>query len=74
MSASATHGIIRVGHAVRSLAVAETPARHSELASSLAYWAATYQTLPSDFSANPSPLPVGEAIQKVDVVPVQDRT
>lgn len=74
MSASATHGIIRVGHAVRSLAVAETPARHSELASSLAYWAATYQTLPSDLSANPSPLPVGEAIQKVDVVPVQDRT
>lgn len=73
ISASATHGVIRVGHAVRSLEVAETAARYSELASSLAYWASTYQSLPSDLSANPSAAPVSEAIKRVEVVPLQDR-
>lgn len=44
--ASATHGLIRTGHAVRSLLEADTPARRSELGQGLAYWAARYQPLP----------------------------
>jgi hypothetical protein len=44
--ASAMHGVIRVGHAVRSLEDAETPLRLRELAEALGYWAASYQTLP----------------------------
>ena len=43
--AAATHGVIRVGHATRSLAVEETPQRLGELADAFASWAATYQEL-----------------------------
>jgi hypothetical protein len=46
MIAAAFHGVIRTGHAVRSLAAAETPARRRELADGLAYWAASYTTFP----------------------------
>ena len=51
MAASATHGVIRTAHAVRSLAQApaDTPADPllvDELAQGLAFWAARYQTLP----------------------------
>ena len=45
--ASAMHGIIRVGHAVRSLSEAETPERSRELADGFGYWAAAYQILPT---------------------------
>lgn len=45
IAAGATHGVIRVGHAVRSLADEETPARTLELAHGLAYWAARWQPL-----------------------------
>ena len=45
--AAATHGVIRVGHAVRSLTAEETPHRLRELADALASWAATYQELPT---------------------------
>ncbi len=43
---AATHGVIRVGHAARSLARHDTPGRRKELARGFAYWAATHQTLP----------------------------
>ncbi|HSB63632.1 MAG TPA: hypothetical protein VLJ18_05670 [Thermoanaerobaculia bacterium] len=43
---AAAHGVIRVGHAARSLARHDTPARRKELARGFAYWAATHQTLP----------------------------
>ncbi|MGL5909299.1 MAG: hypothetical protein ACRCZP_04800 [Phycicoccus sp.] len=49
MAASATHGVIRVAHAVRSLAASDsTPDRLlvDELAQGLALWAARYQTVP----------------------------
>ncbi len=52
--ASATHGVIRVGHAVRSLAASESPRRVRELADGLAYWAANYQELPANPRAAPS--------------------
>ncbi|MGC2200346.1 MAG: questin oxidase family protein [Stellaceae bacterium] len=45
--AAATHGAIRLGHAVRSLMAAETQWRLRELADALASWAATYQELPT---------------------------
>jgi len=44
--AAATHGLIRTGHAVRSLAAGTTPPRLHELAEGLGYWAARYQILP----------------------------
>ena len=49
--ASATHGLIRTGHAVRSLSSGETPQRKGELAQGLGYWAARYYTLPGTPSA-----------------------
>lgn len=44
--AAATHGLIRTGHAARSLAKEDTPQRRQELAQGLGYWAARYYTLP----------------------------
>lgn len=49
LAASATHGVIRTAHAVRSLAAAgpdPDPLLRAELADGLAFWAARYQTLP----------------------------
>jgi hypothetical protein len=46
-AASATHGIIRVGHAVRALlADGDNPVHTAELAHGLAYWAARWQPYP----------------------------
>ena len=47
-AASATHGIIRTAHAVRSLASAGDPddLLTAELGSGLGYWAARFQYLP----------------------------
>ncbi|MFE9746747.1 hypothetical protein ACFYOT_17745 [Saccharothrix saharensis] len=45
--AGATHGVIRVGHAVRVLLAGDaTPPRVAELAHGLGYWAARWQELP----------------------------
>ena len=44
--AAATHGPIRVGHALRSLEESESAVRRSELAAALGYWAASFQRLP----------------------------
>ena len=52
IAAGATHGVIRVGHAVRVLLTdGDSQLRISELAQGLAYWAARWQpvTAPSDF-------------------------
>jgi hypothetical protein len=68
LMAAATHGLIRTGHAVRSLAASETPPRLHELAEGLGYWAARYQRLPgspTDRHAGRSPR---EAIQHVQRV------
>src|SRR5213083_2275931 len=43
VSAAATHGAIRVGHAVRALSVSESPQRRRELADGLASWAISYR-------------------------------
>ena len=44
--ASATHGLIRTGHAVRALRERETSQRLDELGQALGYWAARWQPLP----------------------------
>ena len=71
--ASATHGVIRVGHALRSLSVAESPARLRELAEGLGYWAACYQTLPTATSSTGQPRRARAAIGHVPVVPDAQR-
>lgn len=45
IAAGATHGVIRVGHAVRALLDADTAPRVAELGHGLAYWAARWQPL-----------------------------
>jgi questin oxidase-like protein len=73
ISASATHGVIRVGHAVRSLADADSPRRLAELADALALWAATYQELPTDPHAPDRGLRPRDAILQVAVMPPERR-
>lgn len=46
IAAGATHGVIRLGHAVRALRALETEPRRRELAHALAYWAARWQPVP----------------------------
>jgi hypothetical protein len=47
VAAAATHGVIRVGHAVRALTQDGEDAEHrTELAHGLAYWAARWQPVP----------------------------
>jgi hypothetical protein len=62
---SATHGVIRVGHAVRSLDEAESPARIRELGGALASWTANYQTLPTNPGSRRSDF-VGDAHRSAD--------
>jgi hypothetical protein len=69
---SAMHGIIRVGHAARSLAASQTAPRLRELADALGYWAANYQTLPTATRA-PRARGAGAAIAEVPVVPAAER-
>src|SRR5207244_7083546 len=73
VSAAATHGAIRVGHAVRGLAADESPQRLAELADALASWAASYQELPMAAGAADRALPPREAIAHVAVVPAEQR-
>jgi hypothetical protein len=47
MCGAATHGVIRTAHAARALAQRETPQRRGELARGLAYWASSYEELPT---------------------------
>ena len=71
--ASATHGVIRVGHATRSLVECESPYRLGELADALGYWAAWYQELPTSPRAADRTMAPREAITKVAVVPPDRR-
>ena len=64
--ASATHGLIRTGHAVRSLSAEETPQRVYELAQGLGYWAARYYTLPGTPSGDHAGHAPRSALQHVE--------
>jgi hypothetical protein len=63
-AAAAAHGVIRVGHAARSLARHDAPGRRKELARGFAYWAATHQTLPRK-ETWPAHLTPGQALEHV---------
>lgn len=71
--ASATHGVIRVGHAARSLAESESPQRVRELADAFASWAYAYQELPTSTRVAERAMNAREAIVKVAVVPPEQR-
>jgi hypothetical protein len=45
IAAGATHGVIRVGHAVQALTVLESAPRVAELGHALGYWAARWQPI-----------------------------
>jgi len=53
LAGAATHGVIRTGHAVRSLGARDCAIRRAELATGLAYWAVNYEELPWDGSLAP---------------------
>ena len=73
LCAAATHGVIRVGHAARSLGIVDTPQRRRELADALASWASTYQELPTlePRTSGEGPAASGprRAITRVEIVP-----
>jgi len=73
ISAAATHGVIRVGHAVRALTADETPKRVAELADALASWAASYSELPTAGGLANGVLPPREAIARVAILPPERR-
>ncbi|HEV2335989.1 MAG TPA: questin oxidase family protein [Stellaceae bacterium] len=73
ISAAATHGVIRTGHAVRALMADETPQRVAELADALASWAASYRELPTAGGLGNGVLPPREAIARVAIVPPERR-
>jgi hypothetical protein len=57
VAAAATHGVIRVGHAVRALTEdGEDPDHLTELAHGLAYWAARWQPVPGTVATGPPPV------------------
>jgi hypothetical protein len=72
LCAAATHGVLRVAHAARSLAHAETALRRDELAAALGYWAATYQTLPTGAGAGTASS-ARAALGRVERVPIERR-
>jgi hypothetical protein len=60
--AAATHGVIRVGHAVRALLVDGDNDTHIvELAHGLAYWAARWQTVPAGHEGASAAAAAGKA-------------
>ncbi len=71
--ASATHGVIRTGHAVRALAQEETPLRLHELAEGLGYWAARYLLLPGVPSPSNAALRPSEAVARIETLPQEQR-
>jgi len=73
VSAAATHGTIRTGHAVRALAAGESPQRLAELADALASWASSYSELPAVGGLANGVLTPREAIARVPIVPPAKR-
>ncbi len=60
--AAATHGVIRVGHAVRCLLTdGDDEIRTAELAHGLAYWAARWQTMPAGHAGAAAAAAAGQA-------------
>jgi len=66
LAGAATHGVIRSAHAVRAVGAKDSELRRRELATGLAYWAASYQALPWDGSLAPE-TSVEAALAKVEL-------
>ncbi len=73
VSTAATHGAIRVGHAVRALSVGQSPQRLRELADALASWASLYSELPTVDNIANGGLTPRQAILLVPIVPAERR-
>jgi len=76
LSAAAAHGLIRTGHAVRSLSVKETDLRRRELAEGLSYWAAYFQRLPEAPNAGAVKIErfkPAQAFQRIPTLPMDKR-
>lgn len=73
LAAAAAHGLIRTGHAVRSLSVKETELRRRELAEGLSYWAAYYQPLPEAKNAGKERLNPAQAFNRIPLLPADKR-
>ena len=67
MSGAATHGVIRTAHAVRALALRENSLRRAELARGLAYWASSYEELPTRQRTGPQFQTFARALAEVPV-------
>src|SRR5262245_38435195 len=65
--AVAMHGVIRAGHAARSLAARETPRRKRELAQGLGYWAGHFTKLPEAAGAATHERPA-DALKRVETL------
>jgi Questin oxidase-like len=75
VAASATHGVIRVGHAVRALLTdGEDEAHVTELAHGLAYWAARWQPIPGAPATRPAPAVLSPAAALATVGRVADQS
>ena len=72
LMAAATHGVIRTGHATRSIALEDTASRRRELADGLAYWAADYLPLPAE-RRTPVRAKPSEAIARIQMIPTEIR-
>jgi len=70
--ASAAHGVIRVGHAARSLGESESSLRLRQLADGLGYWAANYQELPTSTGTGGGLAP-HDGIRRVVLLPPPQR-
>ncbi len=73
LAAAAAHGLIRTGHAVRSLAVKESDYRRRELAEGLGYWAAYYQPLPEASDRKAERNKPAQALEQIPLLPVERR-
>jgi hypothetical protein len=72
IGSGAAHGVIRAGHAVRSVAEQETPERLRELGEAFGYWASCYGTLPvADYTGRA--MPAQDAIALVPFSPGKAR-
>lgn len=66
IAAGSTHGVIRVGHAVRTLTTLVSPQALDELANGLAFWAARSRVLPGGGGGALSP---AEALDRLPSLP-----
>jgi hypothetical protein len=72
-SGGALHGLIRTGHAARSLGRAETEPRRAELAAALASWAADYAELPIAGALGAVPMSAAAALSRLPFLPAERR-